>query len=512
MLDYGPVSYDPHRYNPPEPKPEPLTAPPVPLNGHPPIHTIAGPARQQTPPQNPVDGAVNAIRKKLDDSGWFNDITHGELRDINKELAKLTPAQRQEAISKLSDDDLRKWGGESNSGAIFGMGGLDDGEKRALFNSLAEGLDGKQLARIANAFTSDGDARMLGDAIAEKGSDQAKIEFVSEMAGKVNDNKHAALMTIKAIASLRGASVDKAISQLTNSQLMAIISAGKQKVDHTYIAPGGADRAQTIRISTYDVAPLTAFIDAVATGLNNEGKARVFEFGATELKTIANEGGMFQPVQIKDGAEEKLTDSLSRLLTSDTNGVMRELETQFNVGRGITAYTEQMIRFERTDAMKVIINQLKYGNDLTGDGAQRFKTKEGPGGDELRNAQVLGYYMGSVYAATTIMNLDVDRQIGLGKALFAGGLSGGKDLVANLMVAAPAAKAAVGVAAGTIGATGVIALDEWARQIKSGNRDFRDAMSELAFPVDPATRKKVEYQPSETAYWGAVTTVTVNNP
>ncbi len=256
----------------------------------------------------------------------------------------------------------------------------------------------------------------------------------------------------------------------------------------------------------YDVAPLTAMIDAAATGTNAELKAKVFEFSARELKEIANTNTGIGIAVLKDGAEEKLTRSLSELITSDTNGVMRELETEFREGRGISTFTEQMIRQERTDELRVIIEQIKRGNGGQEDPVQRFEATEGR--DNRRNAQTLGYFVGSIYVGTQTISRDIDKQAGIIKAIFADSLSGGKDLAGVWLSAG--AKGAVGVLVGTVGATGVVLTDQIARGMKAGNKDLREGLAELAFPRLP-NGQKYEGERAETTYDAAVSRVINTN-
>ncbi|MCW7536915.1 hypothetical protein OOT46_03480 [Aquabacterium sp. A7-Y] len=455
----------------------------------PPLQEPNGPA--PTGP-SPADEAKKVIDKKLHDEGWLDDVTHEELRDINKELGKLPPQQRNDVISKMSDEQLKTWADEVDSNGIFGAGGLSDGEKQALFDMLAEGLDGKQLARVAGAFNSEADAKRLGDTIAAKASPQAKADFVKEMAPRAANDPRAALQIAKAIGGLKGhpAEVDAALAALIKSgNLGAVIDAAKQLWtqygDHSVSAK-------------YEVEPLVNLIDAAATGNNPELKAQVFEAAARQVKQIAESGNTPGAAVFKNGAEEKITRALTQLLTSDTNGVMRELEQDFRDGRGISAYTEQMIRLEHTQDLEVIIEQLKYGNNLDGDAIKRFEATEGPDRAH-RNAQTLGYFVGGIHAGVSAVTRSLDVQANIVKAIFGGTVSGGKDLATNTWLTASTQKAVAGAVAAVVGATGVIGTDAIVRDLKANLRDLRDALGELAYPRE-ADGQAYENEPVETAY------------
>jgi hypothetical protein len=103
-----------------------------------------------------IESAVRAIESKLDERGWFNDVTHAELQDISTTLEQLTPQQANEVISRLSGATLSKWSDEINSNGLAGTGGLNADERTDLFNNLASNLKLDQLARVYHAVDDTG--------------------------------------------------------------------------------------------------------------------------------------------------------------------------------------------------------------------------------------------------------------------------------------------------------------------------------------------------------------------
>ncbi len=99
-----------------------------------------------------VDSSVRSIEKKLDEDGWFDDVTYQDLLDINNILKQLSPQQTNEVISRLSHESLQKWADEINSNGIFGTGGLSTDERKDLFKNLASDLSTYQFARIYDVF------------------------------------------------------------------------------------------------------------------------------------------------------------------------------------------------------------------------------------------------------------------------------------------------------------------------------------------------------------------------
>lgn len=125
-----------------------------------------------------VDTALNRIRDDLKQSWNDWDVTHGELKDISSEISKLTPTERNEAISKMSDEELSHWASEANSG----FNGMSAGERKDLLNGLAQGLDGKQLGRVSAAFG----AEETGVAVASHASTQQKLDYLQQIQGKAS--------------------------------------------------------------------------------------------------------------------------------------------------------------------------------------------------------------------------------------------------------------------------------------------------------------------------------------
>ena len=103
------------------------------------------------PPPTAVDTAVQSVRDHLH-SGWFDPVTHDDVKAAVDALSNLNSADSRAALSRLSDGELRTLADEINDGSWFGMGGLSQGEKTDFFNAMATDLDAGQLARLSQAF------------------------------------------------------------------------------------------------------------------------------------------------------------------------------------------------------------------------------------------------------------------------------------------------------------------------------------------------------------------------
>ena len=125
-----------------------------------------------------VDAAVDRVRSNLKENFFDWDVTEKELKDINQALKELSPAQRNEAIGKLSDDDLQHWADETK-----GLNSpLQADDRRDLLNMLAQDLDAQQLGRVAKAFGVED----MADAVSSHGSPQQKLEFIKSLQGDAN--------------------------------------------------------------------------------------------------------------------------------------------------------------------------------------------------------------------------------------------------------------------------------------------------------------------------------------
>ena len=195
-----------------------------------------------------VNQVVSNIQKRVRDDGFLWTSRNGNLHKSLDDLNQLPPAQRGEALSKLSDADLKELAGDVNATGIFGASGLSHDEKRALFDTLAEGGKGQDLARLASAFDSRDDTQLLAESVANKGSLQSRSAYIEAMSPRTADNDYGRPFALgvamtehvdkdaKAILTVLNsfdtgtsegrASFDQAISNLPQSVLNNVAKAG----------------------------------------------------------------------------------------------------------------------------------------------------------------------------------------------------------------------------------------------------------------------------------------------
>ena len=233
----------------------------------------------------PVDSAVHTIKSDLDQGIFDWDVTHGELIEINQKVIELTPQQRNELISKLSDDDLKNWTQE-----IDGLNGaLTASERQELFSKLAEGLDGTQLTRLVKAFDgSPGGREALGTAVAQSASSEAKLAFIEATKGSINgdykatqgrDGNAETVVIAKVLGSLSKdpAAFDKAIKSLDAGQLKAVMTVG---LGRNHVAYGTASK------TLYEPSAALAILDAATRSSDREVKTHVLAAAKEQLKLV----------------------------------------------------------------------------------------------------------------------------------------------------------------------------------------------------------------------------------
>lgn len=385
-----------------------------------------------------VDQALSDIRDNLD-QGFFSDVTHGDLTDINGTLAGLTSDERNHVIAGLSDSELNTWTGEiDNGGGVFGLTeGLSSDERRDLHASMAQSLDGQQLARVYNAYDNRDQRLELVGALATHGTADARVDFVDRLsegttddAGAINSEGFITYSTnlgdteARGVADLLGslggndAALTDAYSRLTDDQLNAVFEAAAQHEMHTGFG-------STLPTYSYDAAPMTRMIDAATTSGNADLKARVFEFAGRHLDTISGANGLLTPTVGAHDAASAIRGSMETLLDTDANGVVEGLEKDYQAGKGMSAFLQQTLGEDGgADTVRDYVAQLILDNDLSGNALDRFTSGVNQdGGVFYPSAERLGYFAGSLHQAFEGMGADRQETADTLNTIF-GGLTG----------------------------------------------------------------------------------------
>jgi hypothetical protein len=473
----------------------------------------------------PVESAVASIREHLQQDSFivqYNDVTHDDLKSINGVLKGMTPAERNEVISKLSAEELQTWTSELDNGGFLGMGeGLSADERRDLHGMLASSLDAKQLSRVYDAYDDREQKLELANAIATHASPSTRVDFVKQLAPETTDKSGREIEGFivyssndgdtegRAVAEILGSmkqtpqALEEAYGALNDQQLNAVFEAAVQHEMHT--SGGGIGGLSLPRASySYDVKPLTKAIDAAATSDDPALKARVFELAGRHLGTISGASGIGNAILAPTpgaGKEAKaLAESMSKLYGTDVNGITSGLERNYQAGKGMAPFLEHLLSEggkEGKATVRSYIAQLSAGNDGKDDPFKRFTQPEGQdGGVYYPNAEKLGYFAGSLHEAIGSISTTRKEQAALVNDIF--GAATGNIPIPGVSDAA--------------GFVSKQAVDAAVKGMEAGDVELFEALVDLTIPTDPRT-KNVYDGPAENSYnegWFSVTRQKIN--
>lgn len=475
---------------------------------------LGGPTAPSPVRTDKVEEAANRIRELTHSDGFLGTDRNSHMHEVRRILSGDTGLSLQEinqVVSRLSDSDLRSIAGDIDSGGILGAQGLSSDEKKDLFNEMALSLDGRQLARISNAFGDRDDIISLGDSVGRFSNNDVKVGYVRAMAGRTTDQMRGdisagfgytntkfsdpdAIAVGKAIAGLRGdpLAVDQAIGALNDQQLQAVLKSGAEQEMHTTSSMGGASVSGSWRADT-----LVGVLDAVASSRDADVKARVFAQAGRVLGDVAGSNSLFAPNPSADDQAARIRSSLQRVIDSDVTGVVRSLESNDRYGTALTNYVRETLKQgdagQRTIGAEIA--QLQRGNSLQGNPIERINAQTN---DYYANAQSMGYFAGATQAAIAKIASDNKTQAELLGSIF---------------------KAAVGVASNGLTPVAGAAIGLYTDQavkaavdsVAAGTSSMRDTFYQLAFPRDPANGRPYE-GPAERDYDSALNRVLAANP
>ena len=437
--------------------------------------------------QRKVDEATAGIKENLK-SGFFNDVTHTDLREIERTLEGLMPQEANAVFNRLTDAELRQWAEDLNDAGWFDFRGYDRNEKQRLFDTLAERLDGQNLARFAGALDEPSDGQLFGASVASRATDAATEQFIRSSAARAENDPTTAVAVAEAIGGLSNnpAALQRAVGGLSQTQIDKIVEAAAQERMHTN--PLGS----SITV-TYDAAPLGRMLEAVSRVQDPDLKARFFEPAAAQLKELEETNTGIGLVVLKGDSERQVRDGLTALLDSDTTGVVNSLENEFRDGKGLTAYMKSMLENGQERQIGQMISRLLEGNDHSQNPIDRFGARVmRPDGPQYDNAEDVGFFLGAIHAAARQITGDRDKQANIVKNIFS-----------SIAGAVGATGPQAGVAASLLNGLTTAAVDDVVSRLNNGTVELRDALRLLAFPRDPRTNEPYEGA-AETAYDSAV--------
>lgn len=260
-------------------------------------------------------------------------------------------------------------------------------------------------------------------------SDATKVDFIRRLAGSSTDQPRVRTMNedrvydpqARAIAEVLGglqhnpAAAELAFESLRPEQVREVLNAATREVQLFAFAFGGGSSVTFADASTFD-----AVMTAASRIGDADTKARIFDEGVAELKDLESRG--------LDEAAEVARNGLTRLLMSDTNGVMRELAYNKETfdGSALAYYMKSMLNAGEAARLGEIQAQILTGNQRdTGDPVARFEelSSTASGHDRYANAEVAGYFAGAVTSAARSITDDARQQAELLTAVFKSALT-----------------------------------------------------------------------------------------
>jgi hypothetical protein len=290
------------------------------------------------------------------------------LKQTVRELKDLSKDERNAAIGQISDTDLRALADDVNASGLCGASGLSADERRDLFNTLAQGLDGQQLGRMAQAFDSRQDVIAIGQAVARHADAETKLAFIEEMAPRTANgdsrtqasHTQASLGAVSTVStetsdkeaeaildvlnSLGGdaASFNQAIQKMDDKTLQAVVDAGLNETITTTFMDANAtldySGAATTSVS-YDPQQLEKLLEVAKGSADPAVKARVFAAVSEGLDQVRADTGFPVSSVGADKVAQSLQGKLTRLMQTDASGITKQL----NAAKGINASTQEWL-------------------------------------------------------------------------------------------------------------------------------------------------------------------------
>lgn len=465
---------------------------------------VSGPVAG-SPSTSRVDQALDTIRDRLDE-GFFNDVSQGDLRDINTTLSGLTAEERNAVVSELSNDELNKWTDELDNSGFLGMGGgLNVDERRDLHTTLGGSLDATQLERVYNAYDNREQKLELAQGVAAHATSDVKTGFIAALAPQTTESDGMGGVMISdqgdteglAVAHVLGSlggnasALSTAYGSLSDTQLSAVFEAGTQQTMYTNMQGG-------VPTYSYDAGPLAAAVDAAATSPDAELKARVFELAGRQMASVSGANGVLTPSIGTGDAADEIRAGMEGLLKSDVNGVVEALEQDYQAGKGMTAFLQETLGQDGgADTIRGLVDQLARGNDLKGDMLQRFTAPtQQDGGVFYPAAERMGYFSGALHEAFEGVNKGAAENVETLKTIF--GFATGK-------LPGPGVSDATGWLSDQV-------FDTALSQYQSGQADLFESIVALTTPTGADGRRPYD-GPAEVSYnegWESVTRIPLN--
>jgi hypothetical protein len=297
-------------------------------------------------------------------------VSDRELTQIRNIVGGLDRPAANQTIGNLSNSELREIGTAMNREAS--RGSMTQPERDNFVRDLAGKLDEKQFSRVMTAFQRPPQEMANILASTHGNTNDAKIAFLNAH-GKNAPAVATVLASMQSnpdgmrrAVTITGAD-GKVIRQgaLSPEELRSAVAMsampGRQPVISTpEIGPGGEISTRTLDNKQY-----RAIMNAAAASGDADVKAEVFRAGVERLTQLQQATNPLNPLGALNRTHQRylteMTDSLDKILQSDTPGVVRSLRTREPLGESLTAFTTQRLNEGNVASLSRMTEQLRFG-------------------------------------------------------------------------------------------------------------------------------------------------------
>lgn len=430
-----------------------------------PAGAAGGQTRQQDPER--VSQALTTVRSALSERLLDPDVPRADLRRVETTIQGLSRQDATAVVGSLSNAELRGWTSEIDGT----VGGYSRADRGTLFGVLATRLDAAQLGRFASALETPTGAtgaergQQFGQALAQA-PEAVRAQFVRTMAAEAPRNDAVGPAVGEALASLRGATLDRTLGALQQSNRLAGVVEGAVRID---LIPNYAGGAPTL---SYDADTLGRVLRTAAASGNAPARATLVDAASSQLARVEEGAGVLTPT-LRGDSVAQIRGGITSILRRDPVRVLETLEQANRGGGAFPDYLASMISAGQSAEVGQMLARVGTGNGTTSSAA--WVTRQVPGGGDGRpyyaNAQTLRFAVGSVGAAINSVADSRKAQGDMIKSIFGAGAG-----IAGVM--GPVAGSVASVLTGLANA----GVDDVVSSYVRGDRDIETSLGALAFP------------------------------
>ncbi|MCY1023467.1 hypothetical protein [Pyxidicoccus sp. MSG2] len=350
------------------------------------------------PPTGPltVEQATAEVKRLLS-SNLIDDVTHGDLMDIEAILRRVPADQVSQVVANLSDAELGQWVEDLNDPGLLGGGpfrGLNTEERGTLFTFLVDNLAPSQAGRFFTALDKPEQMVEFGEAYIQRGDVHERLGFLMSV-GQTSFPESERAASGQVIAS----AMDSLTSDPGRLALGVRMLSEQNLQDGLLKAAGVAWNGMGPfggQLQYTNMGRLQRITDALASTEDHQARAAMFDgMGYVLGEMVRGQDA----VQDKEAVADQMSGMMTNLLSDDLGLVISHLSGANGYdpsGSALTTYAREQMR-DGGGTLGGLAEQIR-GLDL-----------QAPGPDgRYDNAFLAGYFAGSVIrAADSLTSTDL---------------------------------------------------------------------------------------------------------